>query len=528
MKRFILLLSLLSFFISAYAQQLHYLFLQSEAQQSFYVRYDGRIIVSGTAGYIILSKLKDSEVKFGLGFSEGNQTELNFELSTNRQNKGYLIKQFGEKGWGLFDLQTGEVLYAMAPEVKSNASSVSSAETIISAPSNDPFAEMLSQVTKDSTVKQVAVVKPVAPKPVVNTEQPRATTSPAVTAEVPPKTELLPKTEVPVKTELPAQTVLPSKAEDLPPAKVEVPVVAAPVVVPTPVWTAPAKSVPEIISVVQSSEGVDLAVVDKSGGLVDTIKIFIPLLRQAELSDTIIQPIAQEDSANAIQLADTLFETKKLVANPEVATQAEVPVIEAEQKIKERLPVQDSIVKSIPDIRTDTAASSAPLVYDSIAVVATKTDTAVVTKPIPIVVSNTVASTADTFTVVQPAVIESIAVVSEPPQESKALPTPVSKPNNNCRSTATDDDFLQLRKKMVLAKNEAMMVEAAKKGFAVKCYTVAQLQLLSLLFLTDEWRYRFYDAALPSVTDFAGFESLERNITDPYYRKRFSALLPAQ
>ena len=522
MKRLFVFVCLLSFFIPAYAQQHHYLFLQSEAQQAFYVRYDGRIIVSGTAGYIILSKLKDSEVKFGLGFSEGNQTELNFELSTNRQNKGYLIKQFGEKGWGLFDLQTGEVQYAMAPEVKSNASSVSSTETIVSAPSNDPFAEMLSQVTKDSTVKQVAVVKPVAPKPVVNTEQPRASTTPAVVAEVSPKTESSPKIEVPVKTEQPAQTIAPSKVEDLPPAKVEVPAVAAPVVVQAPVWTAPAKSVPEIISVVQSNEGVDLVVADKAGALVDTIKIFIPQLRQAELRDTIVQPIAQADSANAVPLEDTLSEAKKLVADPQVVTESQVPVIDTEQKTKEQLPVQDSISKSIPELKMDTAASSAPLVTDSIAVVVTKADTAGVVKPIPTVVNNPVASSADTVTVVKP------AVVSEPQQESKALPTPVSKPNTKCRSTATDEDFLQLRKKMVLAKNEAMMVETAKKGFAVKCYTVAQLQLLSLLFLTDEWRYRFYDAALPSVTDFAGFESLERNITDPYYRKRFSALLPAQ
>lgn len=513
----------MAFYFTGFTQKHHYLFLQSEAQQAFYIRYDGRIIVSGTAGYIILPKLKENEVKFGLGFSAGSQTELNFELSTNRQDKGYLIKQFGEKGWGLFDLQTGEVQYAVAPEAKLNATSAPSAETIVSAAANDPFAEMLSQVTKDSTIKQVAVVKPVAPKPVVNSEQPRATTTPAVAAAVPPKTQGSPKTEAP------AQTAIPSKPEVIPPVKVEVPVVAVPAVVEVPAWKAPAKSVPEIISVVQSNEGVDLVVADKAGALVDTIKIFIPQLRQSEVRDAIIQPDAQADSANAVPLADTLSETKKLVADSQVVAQAEVSVIEAEQKAKGQLPVQDSLAKSMPDIKIDTVVSSTPLVADSVAVIAAKTDTAAVAKPMPEVSNSPVASSTDTVTVAKPVVADSSAVVvSELQQESKALPTPASKPNAKCRATATDEDFLQLRKKMVLAKNEAMMVEAAKKGFAVKCYTVAQLQLLSLLFLTDEWRYRFYDAALPSVTDFAGFESLERNISDPYYRKRFSALLPAQ
>lgn len=523
MKRLFVFFCLLSFFIPAFSQQHHYLFLQSEAQQAFYVRYDGRIMVSGTAGYIILSKLKESDVKFGLGFSAGNQTELNFELSTNRQDKGYLIKQFGEKGWGLFDLQTGDVQYAIAPEVKSNGSSASSADTIVSAPANDPFAEMLSQVTKDSTVKQVVVARPVVPKSVVNQEQSRAATMPAVTTEMPPKAETAPKTEAP------AQTAITPKPEAIMTAKVEAPVVVAPVVVEVPAWKAPAKSVPEIISIVQSNEGVDLVVADKAGALVDTVKIFIPQLRQAEVRDTILHSDVQADSANSIPLADTLSDMKKLVADTQVVQQVEVPVIENEQKAKAQLPVQDSVAKLMPDLNTDTIPNSAPLLTDSVAVIAAKTDTAAVAKPMPDVPNSPVASRIDIVTAAEPVVADSSAVVvSELQPESKALPAPASKPNTKCRATATDEDFLQLRKKMVLAKNEAMMVEAAKKGFAVKCYTVAQLQLLSLLFLTDEWRYRFYDAALPSVTDFAGFESLERNITDPYYRKRFSALLPAQ
>ena len=51
---------------------------------------------------------------------------------------------------------------------------------------------------------------------------------------------------------------------------------------------------------------------------------------------------------------------------------------------------------------------------------------------------------------------------------------------------------------------------------------------MSALFLTDEGRYRFFDAALPFVTDYGNFKSLGETINDEYYKRRFIALLPNQ
>jgi hypothetical protein len=46
------------------------------------------------------------------------------------------------------------------------------------------------------------------------------------------------------------------------------------------------------------------------------------------------------------------------------------------------------------------------------------------------------------------------------------------------------------------------------------------------LFLSDEMKYRFFDAAVRYVSDLQEFPTLGNQIRDPYYRKRFDALMP--
>lgn len=500
--RICMLVCHLAFFIPALAQHHHYLFLQSDAQQGFYVRYEGRMIVSGSGGYVLLSKLKEERVKIGVGFSAGNIQELNFEVPLNKQDKGYLLKQFGDKGWGLFDVQTADIIYALAPSVSATAQTALANEVVVQAPTNDAFSEMLSQVTKDSTVKQVAVLKPAVPKP-------------AVTDPLPRNTQQLPE---------PAAVIDQKESEAAPansapvPKPVEVPVVelldtpvvtpVAPVVVEAPTWRPPVKSVPSILSKVQSSEGIDLVVVDRMADKTDTIYAFIAQPKKL-LADTLVVP--NKDSVvfnDTVSIATTIADTAQLLDTMVVAplqqmldTSAVAPQKQEPQETKEpavavkeeaqnpvvQTPVEDTVV-AVFAMKADTTLAASLIKEDS-------------TKVVPVLQE----------------------AVNTPKKEVRPVLPAIA-----CKGVATEDDFVQLRKKMVLAKNEAAMVEAAKKGMGSKCYTVAQMQLLSFLFLSDEWRYRFYDAVMLNVADYANFETLENNLTDPYYKKRFRALLPGE
>jgi hypothetical protein len=69
------------------------------------------------------------------------------------------------------------------------------------------------------------------------------------------------------------------------------------------------------------------------------------------------------------------------------------------------------------------------------------------------------------------------------------------------------------------------MITEAKKYFKTKCFTAAQIKNLSTLFLTDEGKYKFFDAAYKYVSDIKTFSALQSELKDEYYSTRFKAML---
>jgi hypothetical protein len=94
-----------------------------------------------------------------------------------------------------------------------------------------------------------------------------------------------------------------------------------------------------------------------------------------------------------------------------------------------------------------------------------------------------------------------------------------------CMLAASDEDFLQLRKLMASANGDDAMITEAKKSFLKICYSTLQVKNLGTLFLSDAAKYQFFDAAYEYTKDVANFASLEAELKDEYYIKRFKALL---
>ena len=421
-SRFVLVTLLLAAVgMQAQAQLNHFIYLQTDNQQPFYVKYNNRIISSSATGYLILSKLKDGVVDFAVGFPKSDQQEQQFQCNIQQADKGFLIKNFNEKGWGLYDLQSSSVLYAaVKTDPKINTTTASTP------PANDPFSNMLSKVTQDSTVKTVNVVKePVVEKPaVVNVP------TPVVTAPV-----------TPVKDS--SKTVV--TAEEKP---IEQPVVNESV------WVAPAKTPVKQIRKFESREGNDYVFeVQESNGVRDTVRLFI------EKDSTVVQ----------------------LVVAPEQ-----------------------------PAITKDTIAGAPAQTKEEPAKVEEKKDTVQVIVP------------------KKEEAVEKKEEIVQPVAPSVQKTEPQRLPNSNCKNFATEDDLIKLRRRMASQSKDEQMINEAKKAFQKNCFTTAQLKNLSVLFLSDEGRYRFFDSALPFVTDFSNFKSLGETILDEYYKKRFLALLPNQ
>ena len=97
--------------------------------------------------------------------------------------------------------------------------------------------------------------------------------------------------------------------------------------------------------------------------------------------------------------------------------------------------------------------------------------------------------------------------------------------NTKCKKTATQSEFLKLRKQMAGEENEKNMIKTANKQFINTCFTTEQIKNLGILFITEEEKYKFYVNAFPYVTDIRNFGALEDQLSDNYYKSRFKAML---
>jgi hypothetical protein len=139
---FALLASLLS------AQKIYFIYLQTETGEPFFVRMNDKLYSSESSGYLILPRLKDSTYKFKLGFPS-KDIDLDFTASINKKDHGYLIKNLGEKGWGLFDLQSLDLQMSASNVKKETGFYNTNTATQVNA-----FTALLAKATDDPTLRQ--------------------------------------------------------------------------------------------------------------------------------------------------------------------------------------------------------------------------------------------------------------------------------------------------------------------------------------------------------------------------------------
>jgi hypothetical protein len=227
---------------SIIAQQNHFIYIQADNKQPFYARLDKKVFSSSVSGYLIVSKLKTGTYNFVIGFPKNEWPEQKISCVVGDNDLGFLLKKFGEKGWGFFNLQTLNVL--MADDNGKKADVAADIKT-------DAFSNMLSTVVNDPTIKQNDPVKAEIKK----------------TAKEEVKAE-------PVNIAAPVQdkVVNTGKAE---PSITQVPVQDK--VVETP-KTEPVINRATIARkmINKSADGMEMVYIDTAYGTQDTVRVFIP------------------------------------------------------------------------------------------------------------------------------------------------------------------------------------------------------------------------------------------------------------
>jgi hypothetical protein len=112
------------------------------------------------------------------------------------------------------------------------------------------------------------------------------------------------------------------------------------------------------------------------------------------------------------------------------------------------------------------------------------------------------------------------ALADSPVKEIKATAG-----NSKCKTAASYDDFINLRKLMAAEESYEGMINTAHKKFRMNCYTTEQVKNLGTMFLNDEGKYRFYVSAYPFVLDSQNFVTLENQLTDKFFITKFRAIL---
>lgn len=198
LKRLIWILLLTCSVWAAQAQTSHFIYIQSDNKQPFYIKLNNKVQSSSSYGYIILSKLPQGKVNFVVGFPKDEFPEQTFSCIIDKdKDKGYLLKMFEGKGWALYDLQELNFTYAsnvttvsadipaaiITPQLAKVDTALVVDTTVVVAPaatppavtvaaapakaaSKDAFGDILVAVTNDPSLKDIQGKKAVA-KPVV-------------------------------------------------------------------------------------------------------------------------------------------------------------------------------------------------------------------------------------------------------------------------------------------------------------------------------------------------------------------------
>ena len=461
MKRIGLFCALLLLGLAAGAQKVYFVYVQSDNGAPFYVRLADKVASSTSAGYVILSGLRDSSYLLQVGFP-GSSTESRFPVTLNGEDKGYVLKQVSG-AWNLFDLQSLGLIKALA------ATGPSEEESRRLLAAADPFTRRLVEASDDLTLlgagtsATVASVESLPPAPI------KAVPEPEATAVV--KTET-PKTEAPRVDTVPATTAIAATKRVDTVALVAATQVDTVAVVAAPPAIAETeepfrRSLVTRRSESSTTEGFGLVFIDKQGELSDTIRLLIPNPKFVP-------------AAPAVAPADSTSRKQDLAEVPHMMDTARVIASSAtppEGTINTTQPVDTMLVAPAA------ATVSAPV-----------KDTVLVTP--------------------------SVAVVPA----SGVRPRTWTVADINCKAVAEQKDFLKLRKNLAAADDEPEMVVIARKEFNKRCYTVAQLRLLGTLFLTDLGRYHFFESSWNHVADQHNFPELESELKDGYLSQRLFEL----
>ncbi|PWV44764.1 DUF4476 domain-containing protein [Chitinophaga sp. S165] len=570
----------MAFRMSAQDQQ-YFVYIQSERSQPFYVRYDGKLMPSSDRGYIILSKMPAGTASLRIGFAKSDAPERQYLVKvTGPGDQGYLLKQDGDRGYALFNLQTFAVI---RPGEEKKKEPVAVAETPAAevAPTQDmevaPAVAANETETAPAPVVADSPVVPAPPVPVSEEEQKQAMMASLkkdLDSTFPTKSGVAvgPGTR-PVKqsnkfSQALDKVVSDDRPDDIQLEEPKAPVTAAPATdVPK---AAPATEAPAEKRRRRRRERDPLTEEEKalaSAVLAEENKAAAPASEQPITEATpAAVPVTEGTQATTAPVGETAKSSEETV--PAEPVKEEAPVTKKEKKQRKKksddpafidfvdtgghqAPPAGSVAAPAPATTESTPAETTVIPAEEPASakkkrrsrIAEKIDTIDTSERPNNVVSDPTGYEVSDLSIDHPkeskkdkkkkkaAEGEGVDVAAPVAAPVAAEPAPETKSsslkmiNSDCGKVMDDETFRKMLRKFVAGKDDDAMVEAFRRQTKGYCLESSQIKTLVQLMGTDESRYRLLDQAYPKAyhsDEFAGLESL---LSDSYYKKRFRAML---
>lgn len=294
MLKLVNFVSFLFLMVSVEAQNHHFIYFESQNNKPFIIKYENKIYSNTKKNYVNLTKLNNgiNQIKIDIE----NEKDLNFTISINDNDAGYILKQDANNDWILFDiLNFTNLLQDMFIQnivVNKQTSIIEPTAIIETTKFIEPIIEKIDSTILIQTPKSNLIPTPI----LLDTLQKKEDVN--ITKETNKKTQ--PTDTITIfnsstNDTLIALRLLTSFENNVANTKTELKkdsLIENVAIIEEKVQT---KLVEKILQV-QLQTGIEQMYVDRNGGSIDTISIFIPIKNtvKADTVKEVVRPIVEE------------------------------------------------------------------------------------------------------------------------------------------------------------------------------------------------------------------------------------------
>ncbi len=131
------------------AQTAHFLYIQSDNSQAFYVRLNNKVFSSSDVGFLIIPKLQTGKLSLIIGFPKNKWNPLDYDVVVENKDLSFQLKKVDSLHWELYDDYTKQTLLK----------NITNQQQDLMENNNDEFSNILAEVSDNPKIKQIRKTK---------------------------------------------------------------------------------------------------------------------------------------------------------------------------------------------------------------------------------------------------------------------------------------------------------------------------------------------------------------------------------